>query len=481
MRSNARLPRFRALCLLLPALAFVGGCEIGKKSLVAPSDAVMSLSASTGFVPANASATLNVQLKKLDGNPAPDGTEIAISASMGELDQRKVRISNGQAAVTYRAGSETGTARITASSGSVSAEITLQVGSAAPGTVTLFATPSLLQVGGGQTEIVATVTSPTGQVVTNAPVTFSTSVGTLSATEVNSDGNGEAKTTLQTTATATVRARVASLEAEPLTIRVRTGVQIQVSTSPTAPTAGQVVTISVGVRAPDGQALSGRMRLLFGDGQQRDLGTVSGSATATYTYATQGGYNLTAEFTDADGFTERETIRVTVQSPQAPAPPTTPTPPPTTPTPPPGGGSGGDELDLRQVIFLHRDISSWPVTSRVTDVRITSSEICVEHTGAGRFPTSTFGTIQVEGNVWILAQFGGRWYAATYDWLRIGQTCKTMTARELGVDQIRIAPMDASWPGPRSGETVGFMVSARARDDVRAGEERTNVVLRRWP
>ena len=58
---------------------------------------------------------------------------------------------------------------------------------------------------------------------------------------------------------------------------------------------------------------------------------------------------------------------------------------------------------------------------------------------------------------------------------------KAVTGEELGRDQIRIPPMDASWPGPRSGETVGFLVSTRARDGVPAGEERTNIVLVRWP
>jgi hypothetical protein len=41
--------------------------------------------------------------------------------------------------------------------------------------------------------------------------------------------------------------------------------------------------------------------------------------------------------------------------------------------------------------------------------------------------------------------------------------------------------MDASWPGPQSGDSVGFMVSTRARDGVPAGEERTNIFLTRWP
>ena len=100
---------------------------------------------------------------------------------------------------------------------------------------------------------------------------------------------------------------------------------------------------------------------------------------------------------------------------------------------------------------------------------------------SGRWGSTPFFDIEVEGNPWVFAKFGGRWYAGTYDWLRPGQVCKGVTGPEFGVDQVRIPPMDASWGGPRTGEEVGFMVSTRARDEVRNGEERTNIKVIRWP
>jgi hypothetical protein len=151
--------------------------------------------------------------------------------------------------------------------------------------------------------------------------------------------------------------------------------------------------------------------------------------------------------------------------------------PPPPPPPPPSG------IDLTQTIFLHTNVTSWAQTSTITGVSIGNGQICVYHTKAGQWPTSLFGSndpIAVEGNVWIIANVGGQWYAATYDWLRPGQECKFVTGPELGRDQIRIPPLDASWE-PRSGDLVGFMVSTRARDHVRAGMERTNVVTIRWP
>lgn len=158
--------------------------------------------------------------------------------------------------------------------------------------------------------------------------------------------------------------------------------------------------------------------------------------------------------------------------------------PPAPPPPPPGGGGGGgsplDQLDLSQVTWLHQNVSAWPVTSTVTDVTITHDTVCVYHTGAGSFPQSPFGEIVVEGNVWIFARINGRWYGATWDWLRVGQVCKGARAEEFGRDQIRIPPMDASWR-PRAGDQVGFMMSSRARDGVSAGQVRSNVMMVTWP
>lgn len=143
--------------------------------------------------------------------------------------------------------------------------------------------------------------------------------------------------------------------------------------------------------------------------------------------------------------------------------------------PPP---TGGDEIDASTVTYLHRNIADWPITSRVTSVTIRGNGICVYHTGAGRFPTSKLGNpgeeIDIEGNVWVFAEFGTQWYGATWDWMRPGQQCKSETTSSLGPEQIRRSPMDSTWQ-PQSGDTLCFAVSARARDNVVAGRERTNI------
>lgn len=141
-------------------------------------------------------------------------------------------------------------------------------------------------------------------------------------------------------------------------------------------------------------------------------------------------------------------------------------------------GGRADEIDASSVRYLHRNIADWPITSTVTSITISGHEICVRHTGAGRFPRSQYGTppddITIEGNVWVFGEFGGRWHGATWDWLRVGQECKAESTDSLGPEQIRIPPMDRTWR-PRSGEKLCFAMSARARDSVQAGRVRSNI------
>lgn len=137
-----------------------------------------------------------------------------------------------------------------------------------------------------------------------------------------------------------------------------------------------------------------------------------------------------------------------------------------------------DQLDLAAVNWLHTDVSSWPVTSKITDVEIGSSTISIDHTKAGEWPEMKYGDIQVEGNPWVFVNRNGQWYGATYDWLRPGQTEKQVSADDIG-ENARQEPI-ASWE-PQPGELVGFMVSTPARDSSRTSNERSNVVLTHWP
>jgi hypothetical protein len=148
----------------------------------------------------------------------------------------------------------------------------------------------------------------------------------------------------------------------------------------------------------------------------------------------------------------------------------------TPPAPPPGGAGGGSpsSIDLGAVTWLHTNVSSWAETSRITSTSIGNPPICIGHTKAGRWPVKN----GVEGNPWIFVNMNGRWYAATYEWLNPGQTCKGIHADNIG-PHIGIPPL-SSWR-PRSGELVGLMVSALARAGGDTVSERSNVVMVRWP
>jgi hypothetical protein len=131
-------------------------------------------------------------------------------------------------------------------------------------------------------------------------------------------------------------------------------------------------------------------------------------------------------------------------------------------------------LDLDKVTWLHADVSDWPQTSQLTDVKVTGQKITLGHTKAGKWPTQS----GIEGNPWVFVNRDGKWYGATFEWLRSGQTSKNVTADEIG-PLTKKEPL-ASWR-PQPGELVGFMVSTQARDGNRTINERSNVVMTRWP
>ena len=86
----------------------------------------------------------------------------------------------------------------------------------------------------------------------------------------------------------------------------------------------------------------------------------------------------------------------------------------------------------------------------------------------------------VDSNVWVFAKIGGTWYAATWEWLRAGTTCKELGASDFKTHVNDVAPLN-SWT-PKSGEQIGLMVSTPARLGPDGPvNERSNVVLRTWP
>lgn len=164
-------------------------------------------------------------------------------------------------------------------------------------------------------------------------------------------------------------------------------------------------------------------------------------------------------------------------------PPPPPPPPPSVPEPTPEPAPmpvAVDEIDLSAVTFLHTDIREWPITSKLTDVELPERGkrgVRCKHTKAGKWPVSE----GAEGVLWILAQIGGRWYAATCEWLRPGQTFKpTLDAENIGA-HTKVEPL-ASWT-PQPGEIVGLMVSTTGGREKKRHTvpERSQVVRVIWP
>ena len=112
--------------------------------------------------------------------------------------------------------------------------------------------------------------------------------------------------------------------------------------------------------------------------------------------------------------------------------------------------------------------------------------LCIWHTRLGQWPSTIFfndPNTLVEGNQWVIANIGGRWYGGAAEWYRPGQACKDVTAENIAADAFYYDEQEPlrSWR-PAVGEVFGLMSTtpARAWPAMRTLDERTNVVLVRW-
>lgn len=138
------------------------------------------------------------------------------------------------------------------------------------------------------------------------------------------------------------------------------------------------------------------------------------------------------------------------------------------------GGSDGISLD--SVAWLDSNVSGWSKTSTLT-VSISGDTITLNYDKANEWPGVSVDGTSLNANPWVFVNLDGTWYAATFEWLRPGQTSKpTYTVDGSHIDA---SPL-SSW-SPTSGETYGFMVSGLARTTQRNVEERTQVVMATWP
>jgi hypothetical protein len=319
-------PGVLVIAVLFGVAALTAGCE--KVPLLAPGGSTITLTASTTALPVNGTTQLIAQVIEAGGTPPHRGTQVSFTTTLGTIEPADGQTdANGRVIATFKAGTANGTATIRAISGgaSVAAEsaVKIAVGTAAVGRVNVSASPSLIPALGGSATITTTVFDINGNPLASAPVTYSTTAGTLDPTFGTTDANGAATTTLRTSTKATVTASVGA-QAPATPPSTGTG------TTPTTPTSGQAsgsVTVDVagapnlGITLPSATPTAGlpatftfvvtqaaangsairSLTVNWGDGTTQELGAVTGSAAVAHTYRSEGSYTITATITDGSG------------------------------------------------------------------------------------------------------------------------------------------------------------------------------------
>lgn len=146
--------------------------------------------------------------------------------------------------------------------------------------------------------------------------------------------------------------------------------------------------------------------------------------------------------------------------------------------PPPSPSPRTVPSDFSGVTWLHTDVSDWKQTAKLREVRVTSSRITLDYDKADVWPGRKSDPV-VNANPWIFVpkEDGSGWYAATWEWMKVGQTTKNRSS--VAGDHIKKSPLNDF--KPVAGATYGFMVSGLARDSTRNVKERSNVVMVKWP
>lgn len=128
--------------------------------------------------------------------------------------------------------------------------------------------------------------------------------------------------------------------------------------------------------------------------------------------------------------------------------------------------------------WLNTDVSGWAQTASL-DASVGGGTINMPYSKSRVWPARD----GVNANPWAIVKMSdGQWYAATFEWLKYGQTSKPMCVlSHCGGkgDHFKVPPL-SSWT-PHSGEKFYIMVSGLARSKSRNVQERSNVSLVTWP
>jgi hypothetical protein len=178
----------------LLALALVGlvalGC--GEGTPIAPSSAILTISANPSEVALDGISVLSISAVRTTGVPVNPGTEIVLTTTLGSVPRIVTTDDRGLALAHLTAGRQSGTATITAASGGASAvTATVEIGDS-PTSLNLTANPTRFSFSGGRVRLTLAVLDADGEPLSGVSVLFSSSAGRLdsggSLKRTNADG-----------------------------------------------------------------------------------------------------------------------------------------------------------------------------------------------------------------------------------------------------------------------------------------------------
>jgi len=312
--------------LLAIAAVVVVAAACDQVPLTSPTGSTISLSIDKSIVPVNGQATITAVVTESAGAAVHNGTMVTFQSTLGRVEPPEAQTVNGRAVATYIAPSLSGTATINAYSGSASTGsgnassggVQVRVGSAAVGAVALTVAPATVPQNGGIVSLSALVLDSAGNPLPSVGVVFSTDQGTLGSSNVFTDGNGQATTTLTTSRVTKVTATVGAQKGE-FTVNVVTAPTVTLSAvTPANPIVGSPVAVTLTPATAATASPIQSVRVDFGDGQTQILGAITGPVGLTHTYSRAGGYTITATATDVNGQTGVSSVAFVVA--EAPLP-----------------------------------------------------------------------------------------------------------------------------------------------------------------
>ncbi len=314
--ASAILSR-RALIALGLAAAFASaGCD--KVPLTAPTGSTVTLFSNTTIVPINGAADVTATVIESGGTQVQNGTLVTFTTTIGQIDPAEARTRDGKVTVRLIAGTRSGRAVVRAFSGGVtSGDLSIDIGGAAAGAINLTANPSNVPASGGTSALLAVVFDADGNRLPGVAVSFTATAGTLSATVVTTNSQGEAATTITTNRDADVTASTGGSSGEGGRAAVTATVKITASALPTVtitPTGTPVAdsptsfTVAAAATAP---ATVRSVTVDFGDGAVQTFGNTTSVA---HTYRSSGSFTVTATVEDTNGGRSTGSTVVVVQA-----------------------------------------------------------------------------------------------------------------------------------------------------------------------